>query len=198
MKKTIILISALFFVIFSCKKQDTTENIKTTVYFPNTIDSYWKYERYDSLTSSIEPLTVSIIGDTLMSTDLYKIWKYEYSNKIEKLYVLQSNDSLIIYNSKIDRIDQLYLIPFELGNGWINPDYHSDTSYVSKIQSIMIKEKTYHNVVLIERTAYGLNDYLTEKIWIKPHVGLLKLERNHLILGPYKNETWKLIEYYIQ
>lgn len=192
MKRIIIIISVLTYLFTSCGRHDI--DIDKTDYFPNTIGSYWKYERFDSLTNTLDTLTVSITGDTLISDEAYKIWIYKYHDRLEKKYVLQRNDSIIIYKIPIERMDQLYIVPFDIGHGWINPDYHVDTSYVSKIESILIDEHTYQNVALIERSAFGPNEYLTEKIWIKPQVGLLKLEINHFILGPYKNETWKLIE----
>ncbi len=194
MKKIIIIISIFTYLLSSCEKQDPINNKNEIVYFPNTIDSYWKYERYDRLTNTLDTFTVSITSDTLISNNTYNIWKYKYRDGSEKRYVLQSNDSIIFFKTQIERIEQLYIIPFEIGCGWINPDYTVDTSFVSKIQHIMIDENTYHDVVLIERSANCCNDYLKEKIWIKPQVGLLKLERKHLILGPYKNEIWKLIE----
>lgn len=194
MKKIIFLILVLVSIIISCEKQDTIENKGNTDYFPNSTGSYWKYERYDSLSSTIDTLTVLISGDTLISDIPFKIWNYMYNDGLENLYVRQSNDSVIFFNIYLDRTYQLYMIPFEPGNGWINPDYPYDTSYVSKIEDIVIDGKVYQDVAVIKRTAFCCNDYLIEKIWIKPQFGLLKLERNHFILGPYKNETWKLIE----
>ena len=193
-----ILISVITVILSSCEDQDINDQSNDSDYFPNTIHSNWKYERFDSLTNSIDTIHVSITGDTLISNDIYKIWNYKYSDRNEKLYVSQSNDSVIIFNTLIGRFDQIYIIPFEIGLGWINPDYHFDTSYVSKIQNLSIDEITYQDVVLIERSAFCCNDYLIEKIWIKPKIGLIKLERKHFILGPYKNETWKLIKKYIE
>ncbi len=194
MKRIIIVISVFTYLFSSCEKQKIDIDKNEIDYFPNTIDSYWKYERYDSLTNTLDTLTVSITADSLISDNNYKIWEYKYNDRLEKMYVLQSNDSIKIYKTPLEQIDQLYIVPFDMGKGWINPDYKVDTSYISKITSILIDENTYQDVALIERNAYCCNDYLTEKIWIKPQIGILKLEIKHLILGPYKNETWRLIE----
>ncbi len=194
MKNIFLLLPLVILITISCEKNDLSENNDQKEYFPNKVNTIWKYERFDSLQNMIDTLIVSIVDDTLLSWNTYTIWKYDYKTYTEKFYVLEKKDSITTYKLSFDRIDQLYIIPFELHNGWINPDYHFDTSFVSAIQDITIDNRNYSNVVLIERTAFCCNDYLIEKLWFKPYLGLLKMERLHYILGPYKNETWKLIE----
>ena len=81
---------------------------------------------------------------------------------------------------------------------WTNPDYHWDTTCVSEIVNITINNAVYSDVYLLERYAFCCNDYLIESIWFKPYVGLIRLNRKHLILGPYKDETWQLINYTVK
>lgn len=196
MKAKILIIATTVLLTLACEKP--SGNITEKEYYPNTTASWWKYARYDSLTHSADTFTVSILGDTLIHNGVYKIWNYNYPYIAEKSYVMQQHDSVIIFNTQIDRIDQLYIVPFETGNGWINPDYPFDTSYVSKVDDIEVNGMLYPDAILIERRAACCNDYLTEKIWIKPEVGLISLERKHIILGPYKNEVWQLLEYEVK
>ncbi|MEN8122383.1 MAG: hypothetical protein ABFS35_18705 [Bacteroidota bacterium] len=193
MKKILFIAPIVILFILSCEEAEVTPIENNLEYFPNTTGTVWKYERYDSLQNTIDTFTVSIIGDTLISGDSCSIWVYDYKTDSEKFYVFQKDDSVKIFKPSINRIDQLYKIPFELKSGWVNPDYKVDTSFVSGFQDVMVNNKMYTNVVLIERKAFCCNDYLIEKIWIKPYVGLIKLERKHIIFGPYKNETWKRI-----
>jgi len=193
-----LTILGLVCLSISCQKDkaedDLSNNDENTEYFPNSVNTQWKYERYDSLKSLLDTITVRIISDTVISDDVYMIWEYDYNIEKERFYISTQADSIKFYSSINNPIDQLYLIPFNINDGWINPEYYSDTSFVLEIQDITIDNITYSDVVLIVRSAFGFNNYLTEKIWIKPYFGLIKLERKHIILGPYKDETWEIIE----
>ena len=188
------IISVFAFLFSSCTEDDSNNILNDPDYFPNTVGSYWVYERYDSLAEKKDTVTVSITGDTLIYGDNYNVWNYIYSYRIDTLLVLQTNDSVIFYNPRIDRITQIYIVPFETGDIWTNPDHNVDSSYVSDVLDLTIDGINYHDAVFIERNAHDWNDYLTENIWIKPGIGLIKLERTHFVFGPYKIESWFLIE----
>jgi len=194
----LLIALGLFFLLTGCQKDktgdDLSNNDENTEYFPNSLNTQWKYERYDSLNSLSDTIIVRVIGDTVISEDIYMIWEYDYNIEKERFYISAKTDSVKFYSSINIPMDQLYLIPFNINGGWVNPDYHLDTSFVMEIQDITIDNITYSDVVLIVRSAFGVNDYLTEKIWIKPYLGLVKLERKHIVLGPHKDETWKIIE----
>lgn len=193
MRIIIVLINILALIIYSCEN-DEFDNSRHTSYFPDSKGLEWVYQRFDSLNNSLDTIRVKIVDDTIISGILYMVWDHQYKTSKERFLVSKLNDSVKIFRSSSERIDQLYLIPFEKYDGWVNPDYRFDTSFVSNIQNITIGDKNYSDVVLIERKAFCCNDYLIESIWIKPYLGLIKLERRHIILGPYKNETWNLIE----
>lgn len=198
MKRLMIIVSVFACLFYSCEEDNPNDLNNDPGYFPNSVGSYWVYERYDSLAEKLDTVTVSITGDTLHYGKNYKIWEYVYSFGIDTLFVIQNNDTVIFYMPWVDWIYQVYILPFETGNTWANPDFFEDSSFVSDKQDITIDGIKYHDVYIIDRKASGPNENLTEKIWIKPKAGLLKLERIHFSLGPYKNETWKLIEKSIQ
>ncbi len=194
MKRIVLILSALTFLFAACEKEEAENIMNEAEYFPNTVNSYWKYERVDSLDNTTDTVTVTITGDTLVSNDSYKIWEYDYGSRVETMYVLQSNDSIIFYRSHFDWIDCLYITPFELGLEWKNPSFQPDSSFVSSVEDVAIDGRLYQDVVLIERNAQGFNSFLAEKIWIKPGVGVVKLEREQYVFGSYVYEFWKLIE----
>ena len=198
MKRVAIILFAYTFLFASCQKEDSEITVNEAAYFPNTVGTYWKYERYDSTTSQIDTISVSIIGDTIVSEETYKIWKYDYGDWVEREYVIQTNDSIKFFSSQFGYSYRLYIVPFELGLGWDNPRFIEDTSYVSGIQDIIIDNGVYHDVVLIERFSAGLNIYLDEKIWIKPQIGLVKRFKEHYVFGNGSRRTWKLIENHVE
>ncbi|NOX85809.1 MAG: hypothetical protein GXO86_07590 [Chlorobi bacterium] len=190
----ISILSIIIFTLISCNKADDSSNDGYKGYFPNSIGLQWQYERYDSLKNITDTINVTIISDTVISGKTYMIWDYDYNSSTERFYVLQNSDSIKIFKSSISRIDQLYIVPFHLYDNWINTDYSFDSSFVSAIQDITINNAKYKDVSLIERYRFALNDYLIERIWFKPYFGIIKKDIKHNILGPYRNETWELIE----
>jgi len=198
MKRIAFILFACIFFFAACEKEEPEIPKTQTEYFPNSVGMYWKYERFDSTSSEIDTITVSIIGDTMVSEETYKIWKYDYGDWIDREYVIQTNDSIKFFRTQFDYSDRLYIVPFELSLGWDNPRFIEDTSYVASIADLIIDDRLYEDVAFIDRFSAGLNIYLVEKIWIKPHVGLVKLYREHYVLGGGSRWTWKLIESNIQ
>ncbi|EDP72063.1 hypothetical protein FBALC1_13217 [Flavobacteriales bacterium ALC-1] len=198
MKKFIGLVTVITCMLISCDKQELNSMQNDAEYFPNSVGLYWKYQRHDSISNiiTIDTINVSITADTLISNKIFKIWEYEFTNSIKKYYVTQSNDSVFIYDSpQIDVIEKIYIIPFALNDGWVIPTRRNDTSYVANIQDITINEMTYDDVFKIKRREFGFaNNAKFETIWFKPYVGLVRIDLYYFSLGPYKDETWLLID----
>jgi hypothetical protein len=194
MKRITFIFFACSFLFAACEKEETEIPKIQTEYFPNSVGMYWKYERFDSTTSVIDTITVSIIGDTMVSNETYKIWKYDYGESVQRRYVIQNNDSVKFFRSDLTIAEDLYIVPFELGHSWDNLLYSEDTSYVSGIENIVLNGITYEGAAAIERNATSWNISLQKKAWIKSQIGLLKLEKHHYVIGIFEKETWELIE----
>jgi hypothetical protein len=184
-------------------EKDTTKR-----YFPNSINSQWTYEIYDEIKKTSDTVIVSIVGDTTIYEKPYMIWVYKYSTKREKLYYSKSKDSIEVinawdynYNFMYD-IVQLYLIPFEFQQKWDIPSkyqYQKDNwnSVIDINETVMVGASVFRNTVLIKHRGSGFNQYLTERIWFKPYIGIIKKEYNPTGWS-FANETWKLIDWKIE
>jgi len=200
MRRIAVILFAWTLLLTACEKQESDDDINETEanYFPNSLGSYWKYQRQDHLTNTTDTISVTITGDTIVSDKIYAVWEYDYGQRIDILYVSQNDDSVKFYTSHFNWMDRLYITPFELGLGWKTPPFNSDTSYVSAVGEIFINGRSYENVARIERSTESFNYFLDESIWIKPGVGLVKFQFNADNSGAESNETWELIEFQIQ
>lgn len=197
MNRIAVIFSTLLFAFSSCEIKEYEENPPEENYFPNSLSSNWKYEYYDSLSGKRDTLFVAAIKDTMISNQSCMVWEYAYPDTTLYSYVYQVDDSVIFFSLKYNRIEQVILTPYTPGKGWYNPDYRFDTCIVSAVLDLSMEHLSFLEVALIDRKANCLNDYLSEKIWIKPYVGIIKLESRHYAFGPIKNETWELIAYQI-
>jgi len=194
-----LLLAGLAVSFVACDRADLPEIFDQTNHYPNTLHSFWVYERYDSLENAQDRVTVTVVGDTLVAGTTLKIWEYEYEDFTEKRYVVQEGDSLKIFESQLDRIDQVYILPLEIDLGWVNPDYRPDTSFVLSRESVSVNGSEYARVYVVERNAICCNTYLFEKIWIKPGLGVIQLVRKATPWGgPRRDEVWTLVDYKIE
>ncbi len=196
MKFSIVMTLSIFLMLCSCSEDSIVPEKVEFSYFPNNLNSSWKYERIDSLRRVTDTLIVKIVGDTILSGVSMKIWQYKSDIINELKFVQETGDSILIYDSReVTTVDQSYITPFNKEDVWRNPSFSHDSSYVVSIQEVEIQGQNYTDVAMIERNFIILNDILVNRIWFKPGVGIIKLEMFQTGLSlDYRNESWHLIE----
>jgi len=177
------------------------EKDSTKSYFPNSIGNQWIYEIHDEIKKTYDTVTVTITGDTTIEEQRYMIWQYDYKNYLNNLYYSVSKDSIIVldlWDYYTDTV-QLYRIPFEFvfQQLWFIQDYtlwNNNWNMVIDVnENVMFGAYISQKVVLIKHRCIRPNDYLEERIWFKPYLGIVRKEVNHTGKGA-KNMTWSLID----
>ncbi len=202
--KEFITLSVIIFILFFSKillgqAFDNSYPTKKIEYFPNSINSFWKYERHDKIKDEIDTVTIKIIGDTLILNRLFRIWEYKLKNSKEFYFYSTDKDSIRIINPISMGLIQLFLIPFELNRSWVVYQDVNILSHNNSVFSVMeIKtnktQEPESELFLIKHQKYGRNVYFTEIIWFKPYQGILRLEKKHWGRVQSIDESWELIE----
>ena len=192
-------------VLFSCKKENTIINVKSTEYFPNKVGNYWEYDVYDS--SQIREHTdiprrylvkITIVGTKKLVDNIdAMIWKYEYPWGNETLYLRIENDSVKVYDAI--RAAGITYIPYP-NDLFINPFYDGQKwkSNLLWVDSFFVKKDTllnYKNVYRIHRDYIGQQSYYHNDFWFSPQIGFLKKYRDEINQGIRTIELWQL-KYY--
>lgn len=144
---------------------------------------------------------MTIIGDTILGTDTFKVWEYVvfdkfYGEVVWDYQFVNSNSNLIITLGPV--LPYVLIQPFEVGNWWIAPSFYYDSVFVKSIEQITIGSKVYDYVFLLHREFYESHHTFSNDYWIKPHVGLVKFtEQVYWGTPPIfaYEKTWKLIDY---
>jgi hypothetical protein len=168
--------------------------------FPNTINSYWKYTLYDSGTSTLDTVivTVSHVGyldDFTPAT----AWAFvSYSRGPDTDYVTTNGDVKIHRYNSYNTIKKRYVFPLAVGNKWITQN-QLDTNYVTEQNSITVIAGTFSGAYRIQRNTnipYGLNRIIEDE-WFVPGVGMVKRMYKEMGQGAYFNQLWELVSYEI-
>lgn len=180
--------------MFSCEKYTI---IQGEEYFPNTIGSLWIYKVTDSLQNKTYELEVRIVKDTLINDLHYKKWTYSCNDYVKSKYVLVENDSIFINVLATDSnlyISDILILPFEKGSNWEFPVYGSfDSHYeVEDVKDMKILNRDFENVSVIRKNAGGMNEYITNRFYMKPKLGMVKFETRQILWTVYQNEVWEL------
>jgi len=197
----LLFVSAIAVLTTGCKK-DTSDNPTGTNTqqiddFPNKVEYQWTYLAYDSSTQQIDTVKVKIVGQTTLSNGQpATIWQLNYATKTDTNYVSKNGDTIRVYDNYLPQlsIKDVYEFPMVIGKYWLT-GYVTDTCKVIAKNSITVIGGNFQNAFDIERTAWGFNYSLYENIWFVPKVGVVKMYRKEFNLGPWKHETWELINY---
>jgi hypothetical protein len=188
-----ILGVSLAVFLLSCHDDTVKPDIQED--FPNSIGSSWEYFLYDSLTDRIDTVSVAITDTTTLPNDEQStIWIYTYSDKTDTTYVSISGDTVKLYYD----VNALwnyrsYIFPLEVGNTWIGGN--GDSTIVVTSSAISVTAGEFQNGFLIETNLAGFNRWGTISSWFVPHIGPVRMHRKEFALGPFKNETWELLDY---
>jgi hypothetical protein len=192
-------------VLFSCKKERTIINVKSTEYFPNEVGNYWEYEVYDS--SRIREHTdiprqyqvrVTIIGIKKLADNIdAMIWKYEYPWGNEIKYFRNSSDTIKIYDTTYSNTltsllypRLMFIQPFTDRQEWAGKLLWVDSFFVSKENSA-----SFINSFLISRKYAGQGSYDFSSFSFSEKIGFTKIHCDEINQGIRTIELWQL-QYY--
>jgi hypothetical protein len=193
--KRLSLIAVLTIVFFaSCEKYTI---VQSKEYFPNTVGSLWIYKVTDHLHNKTYELEVRIVKDTLISNLYYKKWTYSCNDYTKSKYVIIADDSVRfnqIYNDQHLYLTDVLALPYEVGNSWENPyvgcyPFHYE---VEEKKDLDLNNRNFTDVYVVRKSGGCPNDYITERLYVKPNVGLVKFEASEILWTEIQNDVWEL------
>ncbi len=195
-----LLFSLAALMVISCNKKNENpiETIPQQIdYFPNTIGYQWTYSVYDSTLQQSDTLTVTIVGQTILSNgDKANIWQYKDSGKTDTNYVTRHADTIrFYYNYLPDLIlKDIFVFPFIVGKYWHGINSF-DTCKIIADKNIQVYAGDF-NAMELEKKLTGPNYFLYENIWFA-QVGIVKIYKEEFNFAPVTKTTWELIKYNI-
>jgi hypothetical protein len=191
----IAAISALFVITPGCLQTEDCQEISEE-YFPNRVGNWWVYDRFDSLTTEHSELRVEITEESVhRDGKKYTTWIFGMNNLYDTLYVRESGDSVLQYKYTDGSPMEVLILPLAAGQSWQHPVLFFDTTRVTDHGRIAIPAGVFDHSWLLTRNWYAFNEFMRDKRWIVPYIGIVRLERNHRLWGPISNETWELKNY---
>lgn len=94
--------------------------------FPNEIGNWWEYERFDSLTLTLDTVHLEVVDTaTLPNGELAGVWERRFPTGIDTQYVslveTEAGDSVKVYERAFLSMPQmLYLYPLDTVKEWYN------------------------------------------------------------------------------
>ncbi len=195
----IILILIIPLLFSAC--ENSTENNPPEAFtgsFPNKVGDQWVYAVHDSLSGSVDTLTVKIVGTTTVNGKDLTIWVRNSHRYNDTLYVNVDNSTVYYYEDPYPNVvDHKIVFPLEKGETWTNPDQVSDSSVVKNIEDVSVPAGNFSNAFRIERNWGGFNVYGNSMTWFVENVGIVKFYRRIQGFDNIK-ETWELLSYNVQ
>lgn len=191
MKMNYILLLGIILLASYCKNND---DIIVDSYIPMTVGSYWNYQVYDSLQNKYDTINVSILNHYNKGGQSIFIWLFSNKNSMaDTLFVVNSLDSISFFeNNSLTRLKWKYFFPLEIGKSW---SLTKTDNYTVESQE---KIDGFPDSYKIVRNVQSFNYVNKETTWISPGIGFVKLDFFVLDLGPFKNESWSLLNYNIE
>ncbi|MCX6271176.1 MAG: hypothetical protein NTU44_08155 [Bacteroidetes bacterium] len=209
MKKTCILLMATAHIaVVSCKKDPDHGPVTSQVqYFPNKVGYNWAYRLIDTQ-GDTQNILVSITGVNLLPNgDSVNCWLYSYQNFTDTLWVhSDSNWVTFYYNYALNNpnymqyVKMRYKVPFTVASVWTSSVYFGDTTRVSNQENVQVLAGLFHDSYKLLRIKPPItNSWITDTIWFKQKVGIVKLNQQEFDLGPaIGNGVWELVSYNVQ
>ncbi|RMG29356.1 MAG: hypothetical protein D6732_17700 [Methanobacteriota archaeon] len=206
MKQFVILIISLgllSILLITCKKDTTAiepqpkPKPEPTEFeisdFPNTPGWHYTYLVKDS---TVQPVTdtveVDIVGDTLLPGNrTATIWRYQYSNITDTMYVWAHEDTLRFYTRWDFNTPRLmFIFPLRVGSQW-HRVYWNDTTKVIDKEPVQVIAGSFPESYCLHDSWAGLNDYGIDFYWLVPDVGIVKMNLSEYLLI----QDWELMGY---
>ncbi len=195
----VIIALIIPFLLSAC--ENSTDNNPPEVNagsFPNKVGDQWVYAVYDSLSASIDTLTVSIADTTRTNGKDLTIWVRKSHTYNDTLYVSVDKSTVNFYEDpNSDVVDHSIVFPLEVGKTWKNPNQAPDSSIVKSKEPVSVPADDFPNAYMIERNWGGFNVHGHSITWFVDNVGIVKmynLEQGFV----YIKEDWELLSYNVQ
>ncbi len=195
----IFILLFISLLLSACK--NSTENNPPEVNtgsFPNKVGDEWVYAVHDSLSGSVDTLTVSIVGTTTGNGKDLTIWVRNSHTYNDTLYVNVDKSTVYYYEDAYSNVvDHTIVFPLEVGKTWTNPDEDSDSSIVKNKESVTVPADNFSDAFKIERNWGRSNVYGYSVTWFVENVGIVKMYRRIQGFDNIK-DTWELLSYNVQ
>ncbi len=166
--------------------------------FPNKVGDQWVYAVQDSLTGSVDTLTVSIVGTTTGNGKDLTVWVRKSNTYNDTIYVNVEKSTVNYYEDSFPNVvDHKIVFPLEVGKTWNNPDQVYDSSIVKNNEAVSVPADNFSNAFRIERNWGSFNVYGYSITWFVENVGIVKMYRRIQGFDNIK-ETWELLSYNVQ
>ncbi len=195
----IFVVLFISLLLSACKNSTETNPPEVnTASFPNKVGDEWVYSVHDSLSGSVDTLTVSIVGTTTSNGKDLTIWVRTSHTYNDTIYVNVDKSTVNFYQDAYPNVvDHKIVFPLEVGKTWTNPDQVSDSSIVKNKESIAVPADNFSDAFRIERNWGGFNVYGYSVTWFVENVGIVKMYRRIQGFDNIK-ETWDLMSYNVQ
>jgi hypothetical protein len=180
--------------------------------FPNTVGMLWKYQVYDSLTSTTDTVWVSITEQypsvTILTDRQWRMAWQSSDSVVDLIASAMFDSSPLDFWTNPPQGEQEFVERFEFplveGAQWVGPIHPGDTSRVTMMRSTTVPAGTFAGVARVDRVKYpevsiwgGVDRSST---WIDESAGIVKrYYRSEHYIGPgivvSRNEVWELLEY---
>lgn len=203
MKKSVVpllLIIYLSSTSSSCKKSTT---IPSPEEFPNSIGTWWKYKRYDSISNKLDTVIIRVISkEKLDNGDDATVWSINsLVNTVDTNYVSIKYDGIRIFPNKLITAYPIkrYVFPLKVGNSWVTQNI-LDTNKITEKGAVSVSAGTFPEAYRINRNTReppGLF-IIKEDEWFVPKVGMVY--RNYSSFGTpgVEHKVWELVSYEIK
>ena len=214
-KQSLVLAISAFTIciwLIACTKQETvyvyvnnnppsTNNVKSSQYFPDSTGDYWEYLVTDSTNRRSYTETVTITGKKMLKDSLYyNVWEFQSPYEYVINYVRQSNDTVKIYDqsystnpSSFQYPKGIYILPFQVNSSWNNTSLDSYT--VTNDSTDLVCGDTVHNSFNIQYNYNGPNAYYNATDYFYPYVGLFRVYNKGYNQVPLATQLWVLKKY---
>jgi len=192
---------ALFIPLLLSACENSTDNNPpeaNAASFPNKVGDQWIYAVHDSLTGSVDTLTVSIVGTTTGNGKDLTIWTRKSNTYNDTIYINVDKSTVNYYEDSYPNVvDHKIVFPLVVGKTWTNPDQVTDSSIVKNKEAVSVPADNFSDAFRIERNWGGFNVYGYSITWFVENVGIVKMYRR---IQGFDNirETWELLSYNVQ
>jgi hypothetical protein len=169
--------------------------------FPNKIGCQWIYKVTDTLSETIDTVTVSVIDTTTLAEHLpASVWVLSGKDMIDTQYVRVVSDTVTIYPTRdISLLAAMYIYPLEVGESWTyNHRLGNATTIVDGSGVFVVDSVAFRNSFRVVTVVRGIvfDDISTYTVWLAPGTGMIWMnqfeEFNYSLLAI---QRWELIAF---
>jgi len=197
MKKLTLLLPILLLIAFSCKKENSLQNVASLSDFPLANGDVWTYQVYDSIQNTTQTATFKITGNySINGGGIYYTTQTVINGiVVDSGLIISSKDSVIYQPNGQGLFSTLtLLLPLTPNNRW-HTQYYRDSVFVLAANiNYTVLSNTYDSVYNVGRVQSVPDLYIHQNLYIAPHVGIVQ---ETLEVSPWIpiHKTLKLVSY---